>query len=61
MAHSVLWAAITMTNRLNTIALRQRSTRTRDLMFAAFIALMAAISATTIGTAVDAASTVVSR
>lgn len=50
-----------MTNRLDTIAIRQRSTRARDLMFAAFIALVAAISATTVGTAVDVASTVVSR
>ncbi len=48
--------------RLDTIARRQRSTRVRDLMFAAFVALAAAISVATISTAADAASTrVVSR
>ena len=46
----------TMT-RLDTIATRQRSSRLRDLMFAAFVALAAIVSATAIGTAVDAAST----
>lgn len=51
-----------MTNRLATIATRQRGTRSRDLVFAAFVALAAVISATTIGTAASAASTqVVSR
>jgi hypothetical protein len=46
-----------MSNRLATIATRQRSTRLRDAMFAAFIALAAAIAVTSVGTAVDAAST----
>jgi plasmid stabilization system protein ParE len=46
-----------MTNRLDTIATRQRGTHTRDLLFAAFVALAAVISASTIGTAASAAST----
>jgi hypothetical protein len=46
-----------MTNRLATIATRQRSTRSRDLVFAAFVALAAVISVSTIGAAASAAST----
>ena len=49
-----------MTNRLDTIATRQRRTRTRDLAFAAFVALAAIISATTIGTAARASAPIVS-
>lgn len=50
------------TNRLETIATRQRSTRVRDAMFAAFVALATVISVSSIGTAANAASTtVVSR
>lgn len=45
------------TNRLETIAKRQRSNRARDLIFACFVALAAIIGATTVGAAVDAAST----
>lgn len=45
-----------MNNRLDTIATRQRSTRIRDLMFAAFVALAAIVSATTISTAANVAS-----
>lgn len=43
--------------RLDTIATRQRRSRTRDLVFVAFVALAAAISASTVTTAVHAAST----
>lgn len=46
-----------MTNRLDTIVTRQRSTRIRDAMFAAFVALAAVISVSSIGVAADAAST----
>jgi hypothetical protein len=45
------------TNRLETIAKRQRNGRTRDLLFACFIALAAITAATTVGAAVQAAST----
>ncbi len=45
-----------MSNRLATIANRQRSTRVRDLVFAAFVALAAAIAVTSVGAAADAAS-----
>jgi hypothetical protein len=46
-----------MMTRLDTIAARQRSTRTRDFVFAAFVALAAVVSASSIGTAASAAST----
>jgi hypothetical protein len=45
------------TNRLETIAKRQRNGRNRDLLFACFVALAAIIGATTVGAAVHAAST----
>lgn len=45
------------TNRLETIANRQRNGRTRDLLFACFIALAAVIGASTVGAAVHAAVT----
>ncbi len=45
------------TNRLETIAKRQRNGRKRDLLFACFVALAAIIGATTVGAAVHAAST----
>jgi beta-lactamase regulating signal transducer with metallopeptidase domain len=49
------------TNRLETIAQRQRTGRARDLLFACFIALVAIIGATTVGAAVHAASTNVAQ
>jgi hypothetical protein len=49
------------TNRLETIAKRQRNGRTRDLLFACFIALAAIIGATTVGAAVHAASSDVAQ
>jgi hypothetical protein len=49
------------TNRLETIAKRQRNGRTRDLLFACFIALAAITAATTVGAAVHAASTDVAQ
>ena len=45
-----------MMNRLDTIATRQRRSRTRDLVFVAFVALAAIISATTVGTAASASA-----
>jgi hypothetical protein len=41
---------MTTTNRLETIARRQRSGRKRDLMFACFIALVVIFGASAIGT-----------
>lgn len=49
------------TNRLETIAKRQRNGRKRDLLFACFVALAAIIGATTVGAAVHAASTSVAQ
>jgi fatty acid desaturase len=49
------------TNRLETIAKRQRNGRNRDLLFACFVALAALIGATTVGAAVHAASTSVAQ
>jgi hypothetical protein len=46
-----------MTNRLDNIATRQRSTRIRDFVFATFVVLAALVSVSTIGTAAAAAST----
>ncbi|MGN6104554.1 MAG: hypothetical protein ACTHU0_05595 [Kofleriaceae bacterium] len=46
-----------MTNRLDTIATRQRSTRVRDALFASLVALATAISVASIGAAAAAAST----
>jgi hypothetical protein len=51
----------TATNRLQTIANRQRNGRARDLLFACFIALAAVVGATTIGVAVHGAATQVAR
>jgi hypothetical protein len=48
----------TASNRLATIEKRQRNGRTRDLLFACFIALAAVLGATTVGTAVQASSQV---
>ncbi|MBX3158901.1 MAG: hypothetical protein KF773_23245 [Deltaproteobacteria bacterium] len=45
-----------MTNRLETIATRQRSTRVRDAIFAAFVVLAVAIGITSVGTAAEAAT-----
>jgi beta-lactamase regulating signal transducer with metallopeptidase domain len=45
-------------SRLETIATRQRRSRTRDLMFACFVALAAAIGASSVGAAVQAASAI---
>jgi hypothetical protein len=48
-------------NRLETIANRQRNGRTRDLLFACFIAFAAVLGATTVGTAMHAASSQVAH
>jgi len=50
-----------MTNRLDTIATRQRRSRTRDLMFAAFVALAAIVSATTVAAAAQATASIAAR
>ena len=50
-----------MSNRLEDIQNRQRRSRTRDLVFAAFIVLAAAISISTVGTAMFSASTIANR
>ncbi len=44
-----------MTNRLQNITTRQAKTRARDVVFAAFVALAAVISVSTLTTAADAA------
>jgi hypothetical protein len=44
-----------MSNRLATIATRQRQSRARDFLFAAFIALAAVVSVSSIAVAADAA------
>ena len=44
------------TNRLTSIATRQKSTRVRDLFFAACVALAALVSVTTVASAADAAT-----
>jgi len=43
------------------IETRQRKSAVRDLMFAAFVALAAVVSISSLGTAVAAASTIVQR
>ncbi len=43
--------------RLETIATRQRTNRTRDLMFACFIALVAIMGGTTVGMTIHSAMT----
>ena len=53
---------MTKTNRLETIATRQRSSRARDLVFAAFVALATVISFSSVAAAAEGASTpIVSR
>ncbi|HEY1548243.1 MAG TPA: hypothetical protein VGG28_10500 [Kofleriaceae bacterium] len=42
-------------NRLNNIATRQRRTRSRDILFAAAVALATIMSITSVATACDAA------
>jgi len=49
------FAMMNTTNRLENIATRQRKSRLRDFTFAAFVALAAAISVTSVQTAVSAA------
>ena len=44
------------TNRLETIATRQRSSRLRDFVFVVCVALAAVVSVTTLSTACDAAT-----
>ena len=46
---------------LNAIETRQRKSAVRDLMFAAFVALAAAISISTVTSAIIGASTVAQR
>ena len=50
-----------MSNRLATIASRQRKSRARDFLFAAFVALAAVVSLSTVSLAADAAQTIASR
>jgi len=51
-----------MTNRLATIATAQKQTRTRDAIFACFVALGLALAVTSVSTAANAANpNVVSR
>ena len=45
-----------MSNRLETIVTRQRSSRLRDVAFVAFVALASFVSLSSIGTAVSAAA-----
>ena len=49
--------AMTNSNRLDNIATRQRKTFVRDALFAAFVALAAVISITSLHTAASAATT----
>ncbi|HEX3482496.1 MAG TPA: hypothetical protein VHT91_46090 [Kofleriaceae bacterium] len=44
-------------NHLNSIAVRQRQSRIRDAIFAAFVALAAIVSLGTVSTVANAAST----
>lgn len=46
-----------MSNRLQTIATRQRKSRARDLVFACFIAMVAVLGATTVGATIHGAMT----
>ncbi|MBA3503935.1 MAG: hypothetical protein M4D80_31575 [Myxococcota bacterium] len=48
------------TNRLATIATRQRQSRTRDFLFAAFVAIATLVSLSSVAIAADAAQ-IVSR
>ena len=45
------------TNRLQTIATRQRKSFVRDLVFSALVALAAVVSVSSVGTAAEAANT----
>ncbi len=45
-----------MTNRLETIATRQRTSRIRDLFFVAVLGLAAAVSISSVTTAADVAN-----
>lgn len=47
--------------RLDTIALRQKKTFSRDMLFAAFVALAAVVSIASLSTAIDAATLLVQR
>ena len=46
-------------NRLDTIASRQRKSRARDLLFAAFVAIATLVSLSSVAVAADAAHVVV--
>ena len=50
-----------MSNHLANIKQANLRTRSRDLMFAAFVALAAIVSVASIGTAIDAASQITQR
>jgi len=50
-----------MSNHLTDIVSRQRTSRSRDFLFAAFVALAAVLSVATLGTAIDAATQIASR
>ena len=45
-------------NRLDTIASRQRKSRARDLLFAAFVAIATLVSLSSVAVAADAAQVV---
>lgn len=45
-----------MSTRLSTIATRQQSSRIRDAIFVALITIVAAVSVTSVGTAVQVAN-----
>jgi hypothetical protein len=57
LARAVNNESVIMTNRLATIATRQRRNRLRDALFAAAVALAAVVSLSTVAAAADAAST----
>ena len=50
-----------MNNRLATIAVRQKKSFVRDVVFAAFVALAAVVSLSTVSLAADVAQTIASR
>jgi hypothetical protein len=50
-----------MTNRLETIATRQRRTFLRDVVFASFVALATFLAVTTVSTAAEGAVQIVQR
>ena len=45
-----------MSNRLETIVTRQRSSRVRDFVFVMIVALVSVVSISTVGAAVDGAA-----